>query len=210
MRTFAITAERPAQGLLESRDALLESRPRSPRPNPSASPRIRRPPLPPTPLPKAPSKLDMISRPIEAESKAVAFRTADGATPPEPISAAPSANRPHPCKSKVAEASHVCPLLGDEGLAELICRINADSRGDRQNVPSPALLIPAPPPPGTPKKLVASAVVPPRRDPIQYDYPLAQSVHLRSCIGHYHVDRHESDQPRQDDRVALRALGSRG
>jgi NADH-quinone oxidoreductase subunit C/D len=190
MRLLEITAERTAQGLLEAREATLEKPAKIAAPQPASAASEENAAAAPAPLPtdaapKAPSKLDLIRAKSKATSEAGAAPVGDGASAVEPTPvAAPAKPAAKPGKkAKVAEARPTLRWLGEEGLQELIGRINAEfGDGSAQNVVA-GLLIPA-------EKLQAVSFYLRDRNPIKYDYLASvQSVHYEDCIEvNYHVD----------------------
>nr|WP_233578957.1 NADH-quinone oxidoreductase subunit D [Tautonia sociabilis] len=99
-----------------------------------------------------------------------------------PTSAGKPAARPSK-KLKVAPARPSLVWLGDEGLAELASRLDAELGSGTATIVRAALLVPA-------EKLLDVAFFLRDRNPIRYDYLASlQSVHYEDCIEvNYHLD----------------------
>ncbi|GIW87548.1 MAG: hypothetical protein KatS3mg108_1872 [Isosphaeraceae bacterium] len=174
LRTLEITAERTALGLIEAREATLEKPPRIPAPQPAAAEPAEdaAPAAPPS------SKLDKIRARVQGTNPAAQGDGETSAASAPPKSAPRAARKP-----KVAPVMPSLRWLGDEGLAALADRINAELGPGTATIVQAALLIPA-------DKLLEVARFLRDSNVIRYDYLASlQSVHYEDCIEvTYHLD----------------------
>jgi NADH-quinone oxidoreductase B subunit len=176
LRTLEITAERTAQGLVEAREEALPKPTKIPAPTP-VDPGAVEPPAAEAKPAGAKSKLDMIRGAVKGVSESdPAAPAAESSTAPEPAKATGKPAAKPAKKIKTAEARPSLRWLGDEGLKELVGRLDAEFGGGTATVIMAGLLIPA-------EKLRDVCHYLRDRNPIKYDYLASlQSVHYEDCI----------------------------
>jgi NADH:ubiquinone oxidoreductase subunit D/NADH:ubiquinone oxidoreductase subunit C len=175
LRTVEMTAERAAMGLIEAREAGLEKPLLLPAPVPA-------PPEPadePQPAAKPVSKLDLIRARIQGGEAAAPPAGQGDETARPAAKPAPKAAK----KVKTAPARPSLRWLGDEGLAALASRLDAEFGPGTATIVQAGLLIPA-------EKLLDVARYLRDANEVRYDYLASlQSVHYQDCIEvNYHLD----------------------
>jgi NADH-quinone oxidoreductase subunit C/D len=177
LRTLEATAERTAMGLVEAREATLThpAKIRSPQP----------------PAPEEPAEAEAAAKPAASKLDMIRAKIQGGTAAPSGDGngdTAPAAPKPRPAakaakKVKVAEARPSLRWLGNEGLAELAARLDAEFGPGTATVVQAALLVP-------PEKLLDVARYLRDRNTIRYDYLASlQSAHYEDCIEvTYHLD----------------------
>lgn len=176
LRTVEMTAERTAMGLIEAREAGLEKPLLLPAPGPAAPELADEP----QPAAKPASKLDMIRARIQG-GDAAAPAAGNGDETARPAAAKPAAKAAK--KVKTAPARPSLRWLGDEGLASLASRLDAEFGPGTATIVQAGLLIPA-------EKLLDVARYLRDANEVRYDYLASlQSVHYQDGIEvNYHLD----------------------
>lgn len=176
LRTLEITAEKTAMGLIEEREAGLAKPGLLPAPQPPA-PEAGEPDAAATEKPA--SKLEMIKAKLKGGGEAGGGngeKAAESKPAPKPAAKAVK-------KVKQAVARPSLHWLGDERLAALADRLNAECGAASARVVQAALLVPA-------SRLLDVARYLRDRNEVRYDYLVSlQSAHYEDCIEvTYHLD----------------------
>jgi NADH-quinone oxidoreductase B subunit len=197
LRTVELTAERTAQGLVEAREAELPKPPKIPAPQPEVAEAA--------PSPNGDGAAPAAAKPMSKIDMIRAKARGEAAPAEAPVAApAPAAPTAKPAKrSKRAEARPSLVWLGDQGLADLAARLQAEFGKESVSIVQAGMLI-------QPEKLVDVAVYLRDRNPIRYDYLASlQSVHYEDCIEiNYQLD--STEKPGSLIELRVRAAEAEG